>query len=130
MMRVVARRRVTPDELERELKERSGKIPLSDLEMAIMEYEEDGETTLTIEEEVSPAVVRKLLSPRTLELIEYLERGVSTSISEIARVLGRSVPNVYNDIKFLERQGFVYLRKWGRLAIPTLLLEEIRIELG
>ncbi len=129
-MRVVARRRVTPDELERELKERSGKIPLSDLEMAIMEYEEDGETTLTIEEEVSPAVVRKLLSPRTLELIEYLERGVSTSISEIARVLGRSVPNVYNDIKFLERQGFVYLRKWGRLAIPTLLLEEIRIELG
>jgi len=130
LMRVVARRRVTPDELERELKERSGKIPLSDLEMAIMEYEEDGETTLTIEEEVSPAVVRKLLSPRTLELIEYLERGVSTSISEIARVLGRSVPNVYNDIKFLERQGFVYLRKWGRLAIPTLLLEEIRIELG
>ena len=128
-MRVVVRRRITPEELQRELTSYTGLVSPVDLERAVMEYEEDGETTLTVEEEVPVNVLRRLVSPRMLQVLEVLRKGGSACISEIARALGRSVPNVYSDVKFLEKHGFVYISRRGRLAVPVLLLEEVRLEI-
>jgi len=127
-MRAVVRRRITPEELQRELTSYTGLISLADLERAVMEYEEDGETTLTVEEEVPVDVLRRLVSPKMLQVLELLRKSGSACISEIARALGRSVPNVYSDIKFLEKHNLVYISRRGRLAVPVLLLEEIRLE--
>jgi len=126
-MRVVVRRRVLPEELEDG--SIAGEISEEDYRRALKEYEEDGETTLTIEREVSPENARRVLMPRMVELIESLEKGGIASISDLARKLGRSIPNVYVDLKYLEELGIACFRRIGRKAYPILLAEEIRVEL-
>jgi len=95
--------------------------------MFIKEYEEEGEIAANVEEELPPKVLRRLMSKRMVEILEILERGESINISELARKLGRSVPNVYYDLQFLEKHRVVYLRRMGSIKIPILLLEEIRV---
>ncbi len=92
-----------------------------------MEYEEDGEFLYQIEEHLPTAVVRKLLNPRMLQLLDVLSSRQGVSITEIAEILGRSVPNVYRDLKYLASYNFVYFRSEGRKKIPILLLREIRL---
>ena len=127
-MRVVVRRRVLPEELEDG--SIAGEISEEEYRRALKEYEEDGETTLTVEHELSPESARRVLTPRMVELIENLERGGTASISDLARRLGRSIPNVYVDLKYLEELGIVYFRRIGRKAYPILLAGEIRVELN
>jgi len=94
---------------------------------ALREYEEEGEEVFVKEEEVDPRLVRRILSPGMVELIEEISRGVS-SISDLARRLNRSTPNVYNDLKFLAECGIVGFHRKGRSMRPYLLAEEILIE--
>ncbi len=94
---------------------------------ALREYEEEGEEIFVKEEEIDPSVVRRLLTDNMVKLIREIERGV-VSISDLARRLRRSVSNVYNDLQFLHRNGFVGFQKRGRHVMPYLLIEEIVIE--
>jgi len=96
--------------------------------MIVKEYEEEGEIAANVEEELSPEVLRRLMSKRMVEILEILERGELINISELARKLGRSIPNVYYDLQFMEKHRIIYLRKMGSVKIPILLLEEIRVE--
>ena len=123
----------TPDRLRRELLVSRDERLKNKLDEwinainAIREYEEDGEETFIKEEEGDPSVVRRLLTDNMVELLKEIERGVN-SISELARRVGRSVSNVYNDLQFLYRNGFLGFQKRGRHVVPYLLLEEIVID--
>ncbi len=123
----------TPDRLRRELLVSRDERLKNKLDEwinainAIREYEEDGEETFIKEEEGDPSVVRRLLTDNMVELLKEIGRGVN-SISELARRVGRSVSNVYNDLQFLYRNGFLGFQKRGRHVVPYLLLEEIVID--
>ncbi|RLE66465.1 MAG: hypothetical protein DRJ38_01520 [Thermoprotei archaeon] len=123
----------TPDRLRRELlvsqdEKLKGKLDewINALN-ALREYEEDGEENFIKEEEVDPAVVRRLLTDNMVKLLKEIENGVA-SISELARKVRRSVPNVYSDLQFLYRNGFLGFQKRGKHVVPYLLLEEVIID--
>ncbi len=123
-MRIVMRRKIVPEDLE--VNEKLRIHP--QYGMIVKEYEEEGEIAANVEEELSPEVLRRLMSKRMVEILEILERGELINISELARKLGRSIPNVYYDLQFMEKHRIIYLRKMGSVKIPILLLEEIRVE--
>ncbi len=87
------------------------------------DYYTEEDTPLGIEE------LRGLTSSR-IELLDRLVVSRASSINELAGILNRNVKNVYNDIKFLERIGFVRLSKEGRGFVPELLVQELTISLG
>ena len=70
------------------------------------------------------------LTPPRIELLDRLAVGRASSINELADILGRNVKNVYHDVKFLERIGFIRLSKEGRGMVPELLVQELTISLG
>jgi predicted transcriptional regulator len=70
------------------------------------------------------------LTPRRLELLDHLAKGLYRSINGLAQAVGRDVKNVYNDLKVLEALGFVALTPDGRSLIPELIVHEINILLG
>ena len=71
-----------------------------------------------------------LITPRRLELLDYLGNEPVSSINDLAERLRRDVKNVYQDLKILERLGFVSLRKEGRSIVPEQIVYEITILLG
>ena len=71
-----------------------------------------------------------LITPRRLELLDYLGNEPVSSINDLAEKLRRDVKNVYQDLKILERLGFVSLRKEGRSIVPEQIVYEITILLG
>jgi len=129
-VRIIIRRRLTPEEmLERiGLAEMSGDSErLSDLIEAYMAYEEEGEYSYVVEEEIPLTLARRLLSAKIVELLEFLRDREGLCVSEIARTLNRSPSNVYNDLKLLADYNVVALERRGRRTIPRLLVEELRI---
>lgn len=89
------------------------------------DFEYLAEEDLILEEAEYP-----LITQRRLELLDFLGAESVSSINELAEKLGRDVKNVYNDLKILERLGFVYLRKEGRSLVPEPIVYEINILLG
>ncbi|MFC1802342.1 hypothetical protein ACFL0D_00050 [Thermoproteota archaeon] len=72
----------------------------------------------------------KMLTPRRLELLDFLGLHPVSSINDLAEQLQRDVKNVYNDLKILEKLGFISLRQEGRRLVPELIVYEINILLG
>jgi len=87
------------------------------------DYYAEEELDLTMEE-------FETLTPRRLELIDYLADEHASSINELAAKVGRDVKNVYNDLMQLERLGFLRLTREGRNTVPELLVQEITLSLG
>ena len=71
-----------------------------------------------------------LLTPRRLELLDFLGAEPVSSINDLAEKLRRDVKNVYNDLKTLESLGFISLRQEGRSLVPEQIVFEINILLG
>ena len=129
-MRAVLRRKVTPEELLERIglaETLKDEEVLPDLLVAYMAYEEEGEYSYVVEEEVPLSLARRLLSPKMSKLIDLLKSSEGLCVSEIARALNRSPPNVYADLKFLAHHNLVTLERRGRRAVPHLLMEELRI---
>jgi predicted transcriptional regulator len=70
------------------------------------------------------------LTPRRLQLLDYLADEHASSINELAFHIGRDVKNVYSDLKVLEHLGFLHLIEEGRSLVPELLVQEVTILLG
>jgi len=70
------------------------------------------------------------LTPRRLELLDHLAKGLYRSINDLANIVGRDVKNVYNDLKVLEGLSFISLTPEGRRLVPELIVHEINILLG
>ncbi len=77
--------------------------------------------------------LRKLLSNERARLLHVLKTKKPTSIYALAKVLGRDFKSVFEDIKLLERFGFVELvaEKTGKRERlkPTLITSEVIIKL-
>jgi len=69
------------------------------------------------------------LTPRRLELLDYLANVPVNSINDLAKKIGRDVKNVYNDLKNLEKLGFITLVSEGRRLKPEILVQEITLVL-
>jgi len=67
------------------------------------------------------------LSPRRMQLLNFLSESNVDSINKLSKAIGRDVKNIYNDLKILERLGFLRLVKEGRRLSPELLVHEITI---
>ena len=70
------------------------------------------------------------LTPKRLELLDYLADEHVSSINELAGRVGRDVKNIHSDLRLLERLGFLRLVNEGRSFVPELLIQELTILLG
>jgi predicted transcriptional regulator len=70
------------------------------------------------------------LTPRRVELLDYIADEHASSINELAERVGRDVKNVHGDLRILEGLGFVRLVREGKSLVPELLVQEFTILLG
>lgn len=95
---------------------------------ALGAYKEGEEIEVTLEEKFPFSDLRKILTEKRIGLLEQIKLGVN-SITELARKCGpRDIKNVYDDLKMLEKLGFVALNKDKRRIVPQLLLSTIRLD--
>lgn len=138
-MKVTVSRYLTRDEALRRIREFKGgpsrKPAPEDIERAtsildtIKAYEEgEGAEMLTDERLSSIELLRKTLTPKRLDLLDHVSRGVD-SVTELARKAGsRDIKNVHSDLQILRKAGFITLEKSGKKVVPKLLVASIRIE--
>jgi len=67
------------------------------------------------------------LSPRRLELLEYVRMHNVKSIKDLAAELGRNYKNVYDDLKALEEWGLVSLPRRGKDRKPISHVESLKV---
>jgi predicted transcriptional regulator len=58
------------------------------------------------------------ITPRRLDLLTILHGHGATSINALAKLLGRSYKNVYDDVQILERVGLIEKDTKGRISVP------------
>jgi hypothetical protein len=90
-------------------------------------YEEAGELDYIVEEiqEFSSEQLASL-TPKRVELLNYLANVRVESINELAHKVKRDVKNVYGDLLVLRNLGLVVLRRRGkRNVVPESLVEEM-----
>ncbi|MGB9636346.1 MAG: hypothetical protein ACPL1Y_03750 [Thermoplasmata archaeon] len=71
--------------------------------------------------------VFNILTPRRVELLEYLHNKLPMSILQIARELNRNYKNVYDDISALEEAELIITKKRGRNVYITSVVSSIVI---
>lgn len=90
-------------------------------------YEEAGELDYIVEDlQEFDSEQLASLTPKRIELLDYLANSHVESISELARKIRRDVKNVYEDLLVLRTLGLVVLRRRGkRNVVPESLVGEI-----
>lgn len=69
------------------------------------------------------------LTPRVLDLIEAIRREEPGSINETARVVGRDVKNVHEELSRLAQLGIIYYEEEGQRKRPVVWFDELVINL-
>lgn len=106
-------------------------IEWTNMDHALRAYQEGEDFEYLAEEELHLEEEEyMLLTPRRLELLDFLGAEPVSSINDLAEKLGRDVKNVYTDLKILEKLGFISLRQEGRSLVPEQIVFEINILLG
>lgn len=78
----------------------------------------------------SPDLFRKLLTPKRLEMIQWLmENDRPESIRDLARKLDRGKGEVHDDLDILEQYGIVYYKQEGQAKQPFIPYDEIDIDI-
>jgi len=73
--------------------------------------------------------LNRLLSPKRLQMLNYLKRHQVNSISELAEKLKRDYKNVYSDLKLFEELGIVKFEKKNGNTIPYVVYDELDIKI-
>lgn len=106
-------------------------IEWTNMDHALRAYQEGEDFEYLAEEELHLEEEEyMLLTPRRLELLDFLGAEPVSSINDLAEKLGRDVKNVYTDLKILEKLGFISLRQEGRSLVPEQIVFEINILLS
>jgi len=84
--------------------------------------------TYTENLELRGAEVFRMMSPRRMELLEYLLKHSPASIKHLALDLKRDYKNVYDDVHALEAFGLVSLEGHGKQRRPVARVSRITIE--
>ena len=66
----------------------------------------------------SPAALFRFLTPKRWELIECLQKSGPLGVRALARMLGRDVKRVHEDVKTIESYGLVERTEDNKLSIP------------
>ncbi len=69
------------------------------------------------------------LTPRVLDLIEAIRREDPASINETARVVGRDVKNVHEELSRLAQLGIIFFELDGQRKRPVVWFDELVINL-
>jgi predicted transcriptional regulator len=69
------------------------------------------------------------LTPRVLDLIEAIRREEPASINETARVVGRDVKNVHEELSRLAQLGIIFFEEDGQSKRPVVWFDELVINL-
>ncbi|MCD6461660.1 MAG: helix-turn-helix domain-containing protein [Thermoplasmata archaeon] len=143
-MRIEITKEYTREEMERERnaisKEYGGLHPLSQRIATIgctrPEYI-DAYMTLRALSSKNPTLTEKTvfhgaecfekMTPRRMELLDYLSGHTPSSITELARTLKRDYKNVYDDLRALRDIGLVDLRRERNRLVPTASATDIHI---
>jgi predicted transcriptional regulator len=72
--------------------------------------------------------LNKLLSPKKIQILNFLKENKVSSINELARKLGRDYKNVYTDLKLFEKLGIIRFEKENGKLIPKVLYDEIEVK--
>jgi DNA-binding transcriptional ArsR family regulator len=67
------------------------------------------------------------LTPRRLEVLEYLRTKDAKSIKDLAQELDRNYKNVYDDLRALEDWGLVSLPRRGKDRKPISHVESLKV---
>ena len=77
---------------------------------------------------------RKVLTEKRMTLLHTVKQNKPDTIHELARLLGRDIKNVSDDLKYLAELGLVSLDKAaegsGRKVTPRVKYEKIRLEIA
>jgi len=74
-------------------------------------------------------IYKKILTEKRLELLRTIKTKKPRSIKELAKISKRDFKNVYDDVKILEAQGLVKLKKIASRLTPIVLYDEIDIDI-
>lgn len=66
-----------------------------------------------------------VLSPKRVELLEFLTNNEVKSIKSLAHRLHRNYKNVYDDLRALSKYDLIELRAVGRSVVPCSIVSEI-----
>lgn len=75
-----------------------------------------------------PSELRRLLTPKRLEMVETLMSNDFGSIRGVARHLDRGLREVHEDIELLEKYGIVVFENEGTSKAPRVPHETVRVE--
>lgn len=68
-----------------------------------------------------------IFTPKRIELLNCINTESPKNLTELAELTGRSVENIYRDIKYLEKFEIVETRKNGRDSKPELIKSSVII---
>lgn len=103
---------------------------MAKLDQAVKDLSEGKDSDHRVLNFESPSLFRELLTPKRLEMIEWLmEHGPSESIRALARDLDRGKGEVHDDLEILKRYGIVYFKREGQAKQPFIPFDEIDIDI-
>jgi predicted transcriptional regulator len=106
-------------------------IDWTSMDHALRAYQEGEDFEYLAEEDLAlDSNEYRMLTPRRIELLDFLATEQVSSINDLAEKHERNVKNIYNDLKILEKLGFISLRREDRRLVPELVVYEINILLG
>jgi predicted transcriptional regulator len=73
---------------------------------------------------------RKALTPKRLELLHLIRKEKPESIRSLARISGRDIKNVTNDVQYLARLGLLELNESGKNLETVVNYEKILLEIA
>ncbi len=74
--------------------------------------------------------VAACLTPKRVEIMNYIHSKNVSSIMDLAEDLNRDYKNVYDDLIALSKSGLINLKKDGRCRKPILIASKIVVEFG
>lgn len=97
--------------------------PIGDLRADVDRREAGGDVPARIS--LQPETLRRLITPRRLELIEAMMDDPPESIKDLAGRVDRSYPAVHEDVELLADLGVVVFRREGRANRPVVPYDRI-----
>ncbi len=74
--------------------------------------------------------LRKVLTPKRLELLHIIKIKKPSSINELARMAKRDLKNVADDVKYLEQVGLIEKKETAKRTTPVVTYEKLSFEMA
>jgi predicted transcriptional regulator len=74
--------------------------------------------------------LRKVLTPKRLELLHTIKTKKPSSINELARMAKRDLKNVADDVKYLEQVGLIEKKKTAKNIAPVVTYDKLSFEMA